>query len=151
MSQDPTRFKSDRNDEQYTYGNRPAPGIHSHHGAYTNSAASKVTAKTNEELMKYGFRPDDRRGKPNRSGNAGRMNVRESALKQGGALTTVRSDTTRIDGRIAPANGGWTQQYQQKSFHQFNAYKGNANPNTCHLDIAKRQLQNNPLAHSLYQ
>jgi hypothetical protein len=149
MPQDPTRFKSDRNDEQYTYGNRPAPGIHSHHGGYTSSAASKVVAKTNEELMKYGFRPEDRRGKPNRMGNAGRMNVRESALKQGGRLTTVRSDTTRIDGRIAPANGGWSQNYKQKPFHQFNAYKGNENPNTRHLDVAKKQLQNNPLAHSL--
>ena len=151
VPQDPTRFKTDRNDEQYNYYNQATPGITNFRGGYTNSAAAQVVAKTNEELMKYGFRPDDRRGKPNRSGNAGRMNVRESALKQGGALTAVRSDTTRIDGRIAPANGGWTQQYQQKSFHQFNAYKGNANPNTCHLDIAKRQLQNNPLAHSLYQ
>src|SRR6056300_228442 len=47
VSQDPTRFKSDRNDAQYDYINRPAPGIHSHHGAYTNSAAAQVTAKTN--------------------------------------------------------------------------------------------------------
>ena len=151
MSQDPTRFKTDRNDMQYEYYNRPAPGIHSHHGAYTNSAAAQVTAKTNEQLMKYGFRPEDRRGKPNRMGNAGRMNVRESALKQGGVLTTVRSDTTRVDGRVSAANGAWTQNYQQKPFHQFNAYKGNANPNTQNLDVAKRQLQNNPLAHSLYQ
>src|SRR6056300_410524 len=151
MSQDPTRFKSDRNDEQYTYTNRPAPGIHSYHGAYTQSAASQVTAKTNEELMRYGFRPEDRRGKPNRMGNAGRMNVRESALKQGGALTAVRTDTTRVDGRVNAANGGWSQQYKQKPFHQFNAYKGNENPNTRHLDVAKRQLQNNPLAHSLSQ
>lgn len=151
VSQDPTRFKSDRNDAQYDFGNRPAPGIYSFHGAYTNSAASQVTAKTNEELMKFGFRPEDRRGKPNRMGNAGRMNVRESALKQGGALTAVRSDTTRVDGRINAANGGWTQQYQQKPFHQFNTYKGHENPNTRSLDIAKRQLYNNPLAHSLSQ
>jgi hypothetical protein len=149
LSQDPTRFKSDRNDEQYAYVNRPAPGIHSHHGAYTNSAAAQITAKTNEELMKYGFRPDDRRGKPNRMGNAGRMNVRESALKQGGRLTSVRTDTTRIDGRMNAANGAWTQQYQQKAFHQFNAYKGNENPYSRTLDVAKRQLQNNPLTHSL--
>src|SRR6056300_2072885 len=149
MPQDPTRFKSDRNDEQYTYANHPAPGIHSHHGAYTNSAAVKIASKNNEELMKYGFRPEDRRGKPNRMGNPGRMNVRESALKQGGRLTSVRTDTTRIDGRMNAANGGWTQNYQQKPFHQFNAYKGNANPNTANLDIAKRQLQNNPLSHSL--
>ena len=149
VSQDPTRFKSDRNDEQYTYVNRPAPGIHSHHGAYMNSVAVNVTAKTNDELMKYGFRPEDRRGKPNRMGNAGRMNVRESALKQGGRLTSVRSDTTRVDGRMNAANGGWTQQYQQKTFHKFNAYKGNENPNSRNLDIAKNQLHNNPLAHSL--
>ena len=151
VSQDPTRFKSDRNDSQYDYYNQPAPGITNFRGAYTNSAAAQVTAKTNEELMKYGFRPEDRRGKPNRMGNAGRMNVRESALKQGGRLTSVRSDTTRVDGRTNAANGGWTQQYQQKAFHQFNAYKGNANPYTQDLDIAKRQLQNNPLAHGLYQ
>lgn len=149
ISQDPTRFKSDRNDVQYNYYNQPAPGISNFRGAYENSAASKVAAKTNDELMKYGFRPEDRRGKPNRMGNAGRMNVRESALKQGGRLTAVRSDTTRIDGRINAANGGWTQQYQQKAFHKFNAYKGHTNPNTSNLDIAKRQLQNNPLAHSL--
>src|SRR6056300_496126 len=151
LAQDPTRFKADRNDEQYKYNNQPAPGIHSFHGAYATSAATRVAAKTNEELMKYGFRPEDRRGKPNRMGNAGRMNVRESALKQGGALTAVRMDTTRVDGRVNAANGGWSQNYQQKPFHQFNSYKGNANPNTRDLGIAKRQLQNNPLAHGLYQ
>ena len=150
MSQDPTRFRGDRNDEQYMYNNQPAPGISNFRGAYTNTAAAKVaSARSNEELMKYGFRPEDRRGKANRMGNAGRMNVRESALKQGGRLTAVRSDTSRVDGRMNAANGGWTQTYQQKPFHQFNSYKGNANPNTASLDIAKRQLQNNPLAHSL--
>src|SRR5210317_1400818 len=151
VSQDPTRFKSDRNETQYSHYNQPQPGITNFRGAYTNSAAVKVAAKTNEELMKYGFRPEDRRGKPNRMGNAGRMNVRESALKQGGALTAVRSDTSRVDGRMNAANGAWTQNYQQKPFHQFNAYKGNENPNTRNLDVAKRQLQNNPLAHGLYQ
>ena len=50
-------------------------------------------------------------------GNAGRMNVRESALKQGGALTAVRTDTTRVDGRVNAANGGWSQNYQQKPFN----------------------------------
>ena len=150
LAQDPTRFKADRNDEQYAYMNRPAPGIHSFHGAYTNSAAAQVTAKTNEELMKYGFRPEDRRGKANRMGNAGRMNVRESALKQGGQITAVRSDTSRIDGRMNAANGGWTQQYQNSTFNQLNPYKGNENPNSRTLDIAARQLKNNPLSHSLY-
>ena len=151
LSQDPTRFKTDRNDEQYAYVNRPAPGIHSHHGGYTNSAAAQMMARTNDELMKYGFRPEDRRGKPNRMGNPGRMNVRESAGKQGGKLTTVRADTTRVDGRVNGPNGGWTQHYKQAAYHQFNAYKGNENPNSRRLDIAKQQLANNPLAHSLSQ
>lgn len=149
LAQDPTRFKSDRNDEHYQYNNHPAPGIHSFHGAYSTGVATKISDKNNEELMKYGFRPEDRRGKPNRMGNAGRMNVRESALKQGGALTSVRSDTSRVDGRFSAANGGWTQQYQNKSFHQFNPYKGNENPHTQRLDIASKQLKNNPFAHSL--
>ena len=149
IPQDPTRFKSDRNDQQFSYYSHAAPGITNFNGAYSSSVATQITNKTNEELMKYGFRPEDRRGKANRMGNRGRMNVRESALKQGGALTAVRSDTSRIDGRMNAANGGWTQNYQQKPFHQFNAYKGNENPNSRDLGIAARQLQNNPLSHSI--
>ena len=149
MSQDPTRFKSDRNDQQFAHYSHAAPGITNFSGAYATSAAAQITTKNNEELMKYGFRPEDRRGKANRMGNKGRMNVRESALKQGGALTAVRTDTSRIDGRVNGANGGWTQNYQQKPFHQFNAYKGNENPNSKDLGLAARVLQNNPLSQSI--
>src|SRR6056300_993039 len=151
IAQNPTRFRTDRNDEQYAYNNQPTPGIVNFVGGYTNSAASQLNAKSNDELMKYGFRPEDRRGMPNRMGNPGRMNVRESAGKQGGKLTVVRSDTSRIDGRTNAANGGWTQNYKNKEYHQFNAYKGNENPYSRRLDIAKVQLQNNPLSHSLSQ
>ena len=149
MSQDPTRFKSDRNDQQFAHYSHAAPGITNFSGAYATSAAAQITTKNNEELMKYGFRPEDRRGKANRMGNKGRMNVRESALKQGGALTAVRTDTSRIDGRVNGPNGGWTQNYQQKPFHQFNAYKGNENPNSRDLGLAARVLQNNPLSQSI--
>ena len=149
MSQDPTRFKSDRNDQQFAHYSHAAPGITNFSGAYATSAAARITTKNNEELMKYGFRPEDRRGKANRMGNKGRMNVRESALKQGGALTAVRTDTSRIDGRVNGANGGWTQNYQQKPFHQFNAYKGNENPNSRDLGLAARVLQKNPLSQSI--
>lgn len=149
MSQDPTRFKSDRNDQQFSHYSHAAPGITNFSGAYATSAAARITTKNNEELMKYGFRPEDRRGKANRMGNKGRMNVRESALKQGGALTAVRTDTSRIDGRVNGANGGWTQNYQQKPFHQFNAYKGNENPNSRDLGLAARVLQKNPLSQSI--
>src|SRR5210317_309791 len=149
MPQDPTRFKSDRNDGQFEHYAHANPGITNFRGAYETSAAAKITTKNNEELMRYGFRPEDRRGKANRMGNKGRMNVRESALKQGGALTAVRTDTSRIDGRMNGANGGWTQNYQQKPFHQFNAYKGNENPNSRDLGLAARVLQKNPLSQSI--
>ena len=79
------------------------------------------------------------------------MNVRADPLNQGGMITSVRSDTSRIDGRVNSADGGWTQQYRQNDYNQFNAYKGNINPNATNnsLDLARRQLAQNPIAHSL--
>ena len=96
---------------------------------------------------------DDRRGKADRQGNAGRMNVRAGPLNQGGKLTAVRTDTTRVDGRINAANGGWTQNYVNNQAYNFNSFKGNSNPYSCGngLDLAKNQLANNPFAHSLSQ
>jgi len=157
-AQEPTRNKKDGNMEQYQYANQPAPGVSNFMGGYVNAPASKIgekrtfgTQHTVEELMKYGFRPDDRRGKAGRAGGPGRMNVRADALNQGGMLTSVRSDTTRIDGRINSANGAWTQQYRKNDYQENNAYKGNMNPNATNhsLETAKRQLMNNQLAHSL--
>ena len=157
-AQEPTRNKADGAIEQYQYNNQPAPGISSFIGGYLNTPATKIGEKrtygsthTAEELMKYGFRPDDRRGKPNRTAGPGRMNVRADALNQGGMVTSVRSDTTRIDGRVNAANGAWTQQYRNNDYHKFNAYKGHENPNATNmsLDTARRQLASNPLVHSL--
>ena len=158
VSQDPTRNKKDGNIEQYAYMNQPQPGIHSYRHGYLESPAAAIGEKrvygsgyTVEELQKYGFRPDERRGKANRSANPGRMNVRANALNQGGMLTAVRSDTTRVDGRVNPQSGGWTQQYTNTSYHDLNPYKGNENPHASQasLSVAKRQLMNNPLAHHL--
>lgn len=155
MPQDPTRNKKDGNVEQFGYGNRPAPNIHSFAHGYVNAPAYKIgekrtygTPHTVEELMAYGFRPDDRRGKPNRQGNAGRMNVRAGPLNQGGMPTAARVDTTRVDGRVAAANGAWTQQYTNDSYHQLNPYKGHVNPlaSTFSLDVARNQLRDNPIA-----
>lgn len=158
MAQDPTRNKSDANEFQYQYNNQPAPGIYNFHGGYNNAPGSVIAQErgykgyTTEQLQNYGFRADDRRGKANRPGNAGRMNVRETALKQGGVLSSVRADTTRIDGRVNAANGGWTQQYTNDKYYNFNPYKGNENPNArCNeLDVAKNQLVKNPLAQRFY-
>ena len=106
-----------------------------------------------QKLIDHGFRVDDRRGKAERQGNAGRMNVRAGALNQGGKLTAVRTDTTRVDGRMNAANGGWTQNYVDDKMYNFNSFKGNADPRMCGngLDLAKNQLANNPFAHSLSQ
>ena len=106
---------------------------------------------TSEELFAYGFRPDDRRGKANRPGNAGRMNVRAGPLNQGGMPTAMRFDTTRVDGRTGPMNGGWTQQYDNNKYYNFNHYKGNTNPYATDysLGVAKQQLQNNPIAQQI--
>lgn len=157
-AQEPTRNKADGAIEQYQYNNQPAPGISSFVGGYLNTPATKIGEKRTygsayaaEELAKYGFRPEDRRGKPNRAAGPGRMNVRADALNQGGMVTSVRSDTTRIDGRVNAANGSWTQQYRNNDYHKFNAYKGHENPNATNmsLDTARRQLSSNPLVHSL--
>ena len=156
---EPTRNKKDGNIEAYQYKNMPAPNINKYTHGYLNSPATKIgesrvygDSHTADELMKFGFRPTaDRRGKAGRPAGAGRMNVRADPLNQSGMLTGVRSDTSRIDGRVNAANGGWTQQYRNADYHQFNAYKGNINPNATQdaLDLTKRQLSNNPLEHSL--
>ena len=79
------------------------------------------------------------------------MNVRADPLNQGGMITAVRSDTSRVDGRINAANGGWTQNYVQPMYNNFNAYKGNVNPRatTDFLQTAARQMESNPLAHNI--
>jgi len=151
IAQEPTRNKSDLSDAQFQFNDRAQPGIHSFHGAYVNSVAVKAAqGRDNKTLMEYGFRPEDKRGQANRAGNPGRMNVRESALKQGGKLTSVRSDTTRMDGRVNPISGGWMQQYKDADYHKLNSYKGQANPYATDesLNATKRQLANNPFAQS---
>jgi len=155
LAMDPTRNKKDGNIEQYQYNNMPGPDINHYAHGYLNAPGVKIgesrvygTPHTVAELNKYGFRPDDRRGKANRVGNGGRMNVRAGPLNQGGMPTTLRTDTTRIDGRVNPVAGGWTQQYKNDSYHQLNAHKGHMNPlaHKENLNTAKKQLANNPYA-----
>jgi hypothetical protein len=155
LAMDPTRNKKDGNVEQYQYNNQPGPDINRYTHGYLNAPGVKIgesrvygTPHTVAELNKYGFRPDDRRGNANRAGNAGRMNVRASPVNQAGMPTVVRVDTTRVDGRINPVAGGWTQQYTNNSFHQLNAYKGRINPlsHAENLNVAKNQMDRNPYA-----
>ena len=154
LAQDPTRNKSDVNCQQWQFNNQMAPGVSNFYGGYTVAPENAAMGgASNQELLDRGFRVDDRRGKANRQGNAGRMNVRAGPLNQGGKVTAVRSDTTRVDGRVGGANGGWTQNYVNNKMYNFNSFKGNANPLSCGngLDLAKNQLANNPFAQSLSQ
>uniref|UniRef100_A0A6C0JYX1 DUF5899 domain-containing protein n=1 Tax=viral metagenome TaxID=1070528 RepID=A0A6C0JYX1_9ZZZZ len=153
LSQDPTRNKSDITGAEYKYQDRVTPGVSSFYGGYSNSSLIQATNQgqrvmTAQELAKYGLRYSERRSQADRPGNAGRMNVRAGPLNQGGIITSVRSDNSRVDGRLNPVSGGWTQQYVQTEYQQLNPYKGQANTRL-DLDIAKRQLANNPLANSL--
>ena len=158
MAQDPTRNKKDGNIEQYGFNNQVQPGVSTFAHGYLASPGVQIgesrtfgTVHTVEELSKYGFRPDDRRGKANRTGNAGRMNVRAGALNQGGMPTAMRADTTRVDGRTGPMSGGWTQQYKNDMHYKCHAYKGIVNPNAsdASLGFAKQQLQKNPIAQQM--
>ena len=135
LEQDPTRNKADLNNEQFRYVNNPAPGIHSFVGAYG------VTAND--------IRPADKRGQMDRAGGPGRMNVRASPLNQGGQLTAVRQSFApqQIMARGPTAANG--HQYVPIMFQNNNVNKGNINPWVSTLDIARRQLAQNPLAHSL--
>ena len=155
-SQDPTRNKGDLNDEQFYHTDNPQPGIHSFVGGFTNTAeVSLLDGKrpaggySNNDLEAFGLRGnDDRRAKKDRPGNAGRMNVRNDPLKQGGIITTARSDSNRYDFYQGNKNGAWgAQNYVKPDYQDNNAYKGNANP--LDLGLAQRQLKNNPFAHSL--
>ena len=148
LTQDPTRNKGDTNINYYV--NHATPGIVSFHGGYINSPASKAM-EDKKNLSAYGLRPPKSIEKPGRKANPGRMNVRANPLSQQGMITAIRSDTSRMDGWAAPANGGWNQNYVKPQFQNNNAYKGNMNPyaKNEYLNTASKQLKNNPFAHSL--
>ena len=156
QAQDPTRNKGDMNDQEFYHTDNPQPGIHSFVGAFTETPEVQllngkrpVGGYSNLELEKYGLRGnDDRRAKKDRPANAGRMNVRNDPLKQGGMITAARSDSNRYDNYLGQKDGSWGgQNYVKNDYYQLNAYKGNCN--TLDLTVAQRQLANNPFAHPL--
>jgi len=154
---DPTRNKGDLHFEQFYHTNNPSPGIHSFVGGYTNEPSVRLmeaaggnpsAGYTAKQLESFGIKVDENRGKADRTGNAGRMNVRAGPLNQGGLLTAMRTDSDKSDNYLGPVNGGWAKQnYLNNEFYNFNAYKGQ--PNRLDLNVAKRQLAQNPLAHSI--
>jgi hypothetical protein len=149
----PSRNKADLNIEEYGHTNNPTPGIHSFVSGFVNEPMAQMMARNQsgkysaKELDAYGVRVDENRGKMDRAGNAGRMNVRANPLAQGGVLTAVRMDTDKGDNYTGPANGGWQQAYGGIGLSNFNAYKGQVN--NFKLNEAKEQLSRNPFAHTL--
>jgi hypothetical protein len=155
LVQDPTRNKGDFNAFTTNHTNNPQPGIHSYisgHQLSAEAAAMQLRSGqgrvlTADELFNLGLKPSENRSKADRAGNAGRMNVRGNPLAQGGAVSSVRIDQSRVDGRTGTLNGSRSQQYTGPEFHNFNSYKGQQNPRATSdfLGTAQRQLKNNPL------
>jgi hypothetical protein len=92
----------------------------------------------------------DRRAKPDRPGNAGRMNVRADPLGAHGAVTSVRVDS--LAAKVAPPGQRVVpENYLRVGLQQANPFKENQNfmANDSSLSIAKRQLAGNPMNHSI--
>lgn len=100
-------------------------------GAYTDKSLTRVS---------------DNRSKEDRPGNAGRMNVRQDPVNQGGAASTLRAETVPFP--VPPADGGRFQQYQKPEFDRLNEKKSRMNPwsTNASMDIAIQQLEKNPIA-----
>ena len=152
----PSRNKGDLNNEQFYHVDNPAPGIHSYRHGYTNDPLNQALESANfsdKELDKVGFKVDDKRGRPDRAGNAGRMNVRASPLQQGGMVTAVRSDSDKRTDNYFGTAGTTTNNnghYVNDQYYNFNAYKGQPGYAVAtDLNVARKQLASNPFAHTL--
>lgn len=135
INQDPTRNKTDYNEQQFYHVDNAAPGVTNFVGAYA------VTAND--------IRDDDKRGNAGRAGPAGgRMNV---MLGNPGKVTTSRQPTCPQPIMPRGPTGSAGQQYVPLGYQESNAYKGQHNPYAANrsLNIAKNQLNKNPLAYSI--
>ena len=133
MQDNPTRNKGDMN--QQRVNTVAAPGIANFEGGY--------------QIAPTDLRPAVNRGKKDREGNAGRMNVRADPVNAIGALTAVKDNASTVVSGVQGPTPSANQTYVQDEYYQFNAYKGNVDPNSCNLGLAAKQLAGNPLAHTL--
>jgi hypothetical protein len=97
---------------------------------------------TNKTLTRSsGYREHD-----NRSGNPGRMNVREDPVNQVGVMSNLRAESVPVP--VGPMNGSRFQNYTKPDFDKFDERRMNPNPladPTC-LDVAIQQLEKNSIA-----
>ncbi|NBS68514.1 hypothetical protein EBT31_06320 [bacterium] len=80
---------------------------------------------------------------------AGNMNVRQDPLGMNGAISSMRRTTDDILLPLPPPDGGRFQNYVDAEMYNFNINKGARNPYAANLDLAQRQLKDNPLAFSI--
>ena len=91
--------------------------------------------------------------RPSQRGNAGyrppagRMNVMEGKISQG--MVTQNRGSASVEAKGGSGNQGISQNYAVTWRQDNNVYKGNANFHSQNLDVAKRQLDNNPFARSI--
>lgn len=92
----------------------------------------------------------DRRAKPDRFGNAGRMNVRADPLGAHGAITSVRVDSI-VDPEPRVGQRQNPESYVRDGLQQANPFKENQNflAGDSSLGLAKRQLAENPFNHTI--
>jgi Family of unknown function (DUF5899) len=145
--EEPSRNKTDKNTASFYHTDAPQPDIHSFRPGYTNDPSMRVM--NGEALATVGIKVADKRGNPDRMGNAGRMNVRADPLNQTGMQTTVRIDSNKNDGYIGAVDGSRGQVYVAPLYTDLNANKPNSET-LLDLDVAKRQLMSNPFARSIF-
>ena len=83
---------------------------------------------------------------PDRAGNAGRMNVRADPRGAAGVATQLRAESVAVP--VPHMNGGRFQNYKPAEMWKLNQFKTNQNPLAApgNLNIARRQLESNPIA-----
>jgi hypothetical protein len=65
-----------------------------------------------------------------------------------GSISAIRQDDIQLP--LPPPDGGRFQQYvDAEMYSTMNVNKGHRNPYAQNLDVAKRQLQSNPMAFSI--
>lgn len=117
--------------------------------AFGPAQYQNVKSRDARDVTGNQIRDDDKRSqKIENFMPGGRMNVRQDPLGMNGAISTMRNDDNSLP--LPPPDGGRFQQYvDAEMYSSMNVQKGQRNPYSQNLDVAKRQLQGNPMAFSI--
>lgn len=117
--------------------------------AFGPAQYQNMTSRDARDVTGNQIRDDDKRSKPVPNFMpAGGMNVRQDPLGMNGSISTIRQDDIKLP--LPPPDGGRFQQYvDAEMYSTMNVNKGKVNPYAEDLNLAKRQLQANPMAFSI--